>query len=102
MTDRFCSLIILVPAAPRAFKMHLSRGIIGLLVLAFVASFLTVGFLGYTFPRQVNDLHRTRLRAENDKLKMEASEATAGLQILDAKLAELESASKRIEEFVAQ
>ena len=101
MTQRFCSLIILAPAAPRAFKLHLSRGAIAVLILACVLSFLALSFLGYTFP-QVNDLHRTRLKAENDALKMEALEATAGIKMLDAKLAELESASKRLEEFVAQ
>lgn len=102
MKERFCSLIILAPSAPRAFKLHVSRRVFATLGLAFLLSFLTVVSVGYAFHRKVNDRDRTRLEADNNVLKMEATEATARIKTLDAKLAELEDASKRLEELVAQ
>jgi Tfp pilus assembly protein PilO len=100
MGERFCSLIILGPSAPRTVKLHLSRGAITILVLAFLISFLAVIWLGYTFPSDINDSHRANLEAENQALKLEMSNAMVGINKLDAKVAELEQLSKRIQELV--
>jgi Tfp pilus assembly protein PilO len=100
MSERFCSLIILGPGAPRTVKLHLSRGAITILILAFLLSFLAVIWVGYTFPTSVNELSRTELEEENRVLKLETSNATLGIMRLDAKVAELEELSKRIEVLV--
>jgi hypothetical protein len=102
MNERFCSLIVFGPGAPRMFKLHLSRGAIAVLVVAFLLSFLIAVLMGYTYPAShVNEVHRAELEAENRALKVEASNATLGIQKLDEKLAELEAKSKRINELVA-
>ena len=97
MTERFCSLIVLGPGAPRTMKLHLSRGAITILLLAFLISFLIVVLVGYTFPSSVNDSHRAELEAENRALKAETSNAVIGIRKLDARVSELEELSKRIE-----
>ena len=101
MSERFCSVIILGPAAPRMLKVHLSRGAIAVLVIAFLLSFLAVVMFGYTYPEAVNDVHRAQLEAENRALKSEATNAAIGLQKLDAKVLQLEEATKRIDEMEA-
>ena len=98
MSERFCSVIILGPAAPRMLKVHLSRGAIVILVIAFLLSFLAVVAFGYTFPQTVSDEHRAQLEAENRALKSEAMNAAIGIQKLGAKVSELEDATKRIDE----
>jgi hypothetical protein len=100
MNERFCSLIVLGPGAPRTFKLHLSRGTVTTLGLAFLLILLIAVVMGYTFPGQVNDSHRAELEAENRLLRIEASNASLGIQKLDAKLAELEEKSKHIHELV--
>ena len=100
MTERFCSLIILGPGAPHTVKLHLSRSAIVILVLAFLLSFLAVIWVGYTFPQGVNELSRTALEAENLALRLETSNAKMGIMRLDAKVADLEALSKRIEGLV--
>src|SRR5215510_13202626 len=101
MSERFCSLIVLGPSAPRTVKLHLSRGAIAILLIAFLISFLIVVVLGYTYPSHIDELRRAELEAENRALKVEASNAMLGIQRLDAKLSELEATSKRINEMVA-
>jgi len=102
MNERFCSLIVLRPGAPRTLKLHFSRGAIAILVIAFLLSFLIAVLIGYTYPpSRVDEVHRAELEAENRALKVEASNATLGIQKLDAKLEELEAKSKRINELVA-
>jgi hypothetical protein len=102
MNERFCSLIVFGPGAPRMFKLHLSRGAIAVLVVAFLLSFLIAVLMGYAYPAtRVNEAHRAELEAENRALKVEASNASLGIQKLDEKLAELEAKSKRINELVA-
>ena len=102
MNERFCSLIVFGPGAPRMFKLHLSRGAIAVLVVAFLLSFLIAVLMGYAYPAShVNEAHRAELEAENRALKVEASNASLGIQKLDEKLAELEEKSKRINELVA-
>jgi Tfp pilus assembly protein PilO len=98
MSDRFCSVMILGPAAPRMLKVHLSRGAIAILVMAFVLSFLAVVMFGYTFPKPVSEVRRAQLEAENRALKNEAANAAIGLQRLDAKVLKLEEATKRIDQ----
>jgi hypothetical protein len=100
MAQRFCSLIVLGPSAPRAFKVHLSRNAILILVVAFMMSFLAVVLLGYSFPH-VDEMNRAKLKAENYALKLEAQDAAKGLKNLDTKVVELETASKRIEDLMA-
>jgi Tfp pilus assembly protein PilO len=100
MSERFCSVIILGPAAPRMLKVHLSRGAIAILVIAFLLSFLAVVMFGYTFPPAVSDVHRAQLAAENRALKSEAANAAIGLQKLDEKVLQLEEATKRIDDMV--
>jgi hypothetical protein len=100
MSERFCSLIILGPGAPHTVKLHLSRSAIVILVLAFLLSFLAVIWVGYTFPTSVNELSRTALEAENSALKLETSNAKMGIMRLDARVADLEALSKRIEGLV--
>src|SRR5215510_9853918 len=102
MNERFCSLIVFGPGAPRMFKLHLSRGAIAVLVVAFLLSFLIAVLMGYAYPAtHVNEAHRAELEAENRALKVEASNASLGIQKLDEKLLELEAKSKRINELVA-
>ena len=98
MKDRFCSLIILGPGAPRAFKLHLSRGAIAILILAFVLAFLAAVAVGYTYPQAINDNKRAELEAENRALRLEASNAAIGIQRLNLKLETLEATSKRIDQ----
>ena len=100
MSERFCSLIILGPASPRTFKLHLSRGAIAILVMAFLLSFLAVIWLGHAFPPTVDDLHRRKLEIENRALKVEASNAAIGIRKLDAKVSQLEEQSQRVYELV--
>jgi hypothetical protein len=102
MSERFCSLIILGPGSPRTFKLHLSRGAIVILLIAFLLSFLTVVVMGYTFPITVNDSHRKTLEAENDQLRLDTAYAAAGIETLNAKMAELEETSKRIDGLMQQ
>ena len=97
MSERFCSLIVLGPGSPRTFKLHLSRGAIVILLIAFLLSFLTVVLMGYTFPATVNDSHRKILEAENDELKLDAAYAAAGIENLNAQMSKLEEMSKRID-----
>src|SRR5262249_23168798 len=94
---RFCSLIILGPSAPQVMKPHLSRSFMKILVLALACALLIVALMGYTFP-VVDDHSRTRLKAENQALKLEALDAATGLHMLETKLSELEDQSKRVEE----
>src|SRR5262249_23060161 len=98
MSHRFCSVMILGPAAPRMLKVHLSRGAIVILVIAFVLSFLAVAMFGDTFPHTVSEVSRAQLEAENRVLKNEAANAAIGLQRLDAKVLKLEEATKRIDQ----
>jgi|SoiMethySBSTD1v2_1073268.scaffolds.fasta_scaffold2189035_1 hypothetical protein len=98
MKERFCSLIVLGPGAPNTFKLHLSRTAIVILVIAFLISFLAVIWAGHTLPSGVSDVNRTRLEAENHALKMETANAAIGIQRLNAKVAELEELSQRIEQ----
>src|SRR5262249_21206671 len=101
MSERFCSLIVLGPSAPRTVKLHLTRGTIDILLVALLISLLIVVLLGYNHPSHVDELRRLELEAENRALKVEASNAMLGIQRLDAKVSELEATSKRINELVA-
>jgi hypothetical protein len=96
-TGRFCSLIILGPGAPQVLKLHVSRKLMKIVVLALACACLLVALMGYTFP-SVDDHSRTRLKAENQALKLEAMDAANGLQVLETKLSALEDQSKRVEE----
>jgi hypothetical protein len=100
MKERFCSLIVLGPAAPQTIKLHLSRNAIAVLVLAFVVSFLAAACVAYTYPQPVNAAHRARLAEENNELKLETASAVIGIQKLDEEMAKLEEVSKRIEDLV--
>jgi len=100
MKNRF-SLIILGPSAPQPFKFHVTRRAIIILGLAFLISFVTVASVGRLLHRKVDGLDSSQLKADNIALKLEAKEATDRIKTLDAKLAELEDASKRIEQLVA-
>lgn len=101
MKERF-SLIVLGPSAPQPFKFHVSRRALIILGLAFLISFVTVASVGYVLNRKVNRLNHSHLEADNLALKLEAKEATDRIKTLDAKLAELEDASKRLEQLVAE
>jgi Tfp pilus assembly protein PilO len=98
MHRRFCSLIVFGPRSPRLLKIHISRGSAAVLVIAFLVSLLAVVLMGYTFPPAVSDLHRKQLESENRALKLEASNAAAGIGRLDAKVSQLEEKSRRIRE----
>ena len=100
MHERFCSVIILGPGAPRALKLHLSRGAIAILLLAFVLAFFVTVVAGYTFPPVVNDSNRAQLEAENRALRVEASNAAFGIQRLNGKVSDLEEKSKRINDLM--
>jgi Tfp pilus assembly protein PilO len=102
MSERFCSLIVFAPGAPGTIKFHLSRGAIMILLAAFVLSFLAVVLLGYTFPSEINEVHRAKLAAENQALKIEAADAELRIQRLNAKVSELEETSKRIHTLVEE
>jgi hypothetical protein len=100
MKNRF-SLIVLGPSAPQPFKFHVSRRAVVVLGLAFLISFVTVASVGHFLRLKVDGLDPSQLRADNMALKLEAQEATDRIKTLDAKLAELEDASKRLEQLVA-
>ena len=102
MSERFCSLIVFGPGAPRTFQLHLSRGAIAILVAAFLLSFLAVILIGHTVPGPVNEVDRAQLETENHTLRVEASNAAIGIERLNTKLSELEATSERIHELVAQ
>src|SRR5262249_12143460 len=91
MSERFCSLIVLAPGAPRTFQLHLSRGATAILVVAFLLSFLAMILIGHTVPGPVNEVHRAQLETENRTLRVEASNAAIGIDRLNAKLSELEA-----------
>jgi hypothetical protein len=100
MSERFCSLIILGPGAPSTFKLHLSRGAVTILVLAFLLSFLAVIWLGSSYPGSVSDVRRAQLQEENRALKLETANAVIGIRKLSAKVEAMEETSKRIEGLV--
>ena len=102
MSQRFCSLIVLGPGAPSTFKLHLSRGALVILVLAFLISFFVAIWVGFNVPPPVIETHRTTLEAENQALKLETANAVIGIQKLDAKVTELEDLSKRIDDLMAE
>ena len=102
MNQRFCSLIILGPSAPNAFKFHVSRRAIIILGLAFVISFVTVASFGYVFNQKASAFDRSHVKDDNLALKLEAKEVNDRIKTLDAKLAELEDVSKRLEQLVAE
>jgi Tfp pilus assembly protein PilO len=102
MKQRFCSLIVLGPGAPNAFKFHLSRSAMVILVLAFLLSFFVVVWAAMAVTPPPTTESRTTLEAENTSLKLENANASLRLQQLDAKVAELETQSKRIDELVTQ
>jgi|SRR6185369_10968503 len=102
MKQRFCSLIVLGPGAPNAFKFHLSRSAIVILVLAFVLSFFVVVWAAMAVTPPPTTESRTTLEAENNALKVENKNAALRLEQLHAKIADLETQSKRIDELVAQ
>ena len=96
MSDRFCSLIIMGPGNPHSFKLHLSRGAVTTLIIAFLLSFLAVLWVGHSYPPTVNDLRRMKLEQENQQLRVEAANAALGIKKLDEKVTELEGLSNRI------
>jgi hypothetical protein len=100
MSERFCSLIILGPGAPQTFKLHLSRGAIAILVLAFVVSFFAAAWVGFTLPPRVSDSRHSKLQTENRQLKVEMSNAMVGIERLDAKVSALEAQSTRINDLM--
>ena len=102
MSERFCSLIVFGPGAPTTFKLHVSRGVLTILLLAFLLSLVFVALLGYRYPSPVDEFRRAELEAENRALRVEASNAAMGIKKLDAKLSELEARSKRINELATQ
>jgi hypothetical protein len=102
MKQRFCSLIVLGPGAPNAFKFHLSRRAIVILVLAFLVSFFVVVWAAMAVTPPPTTESRTTLEAENNALKVENKNAALRLQQLDEKIADLETQSKRIDELAAQ
>ena len=100
MSDHFCSLIIVGPGAPQTLKLHLSRGAIAILVVAFLISFLAALWVGFSLPPAVSETGRAKLEEENRALKVEASNAVLRIQKLDAKVNDLEQQSKRINEML--
>jgi Tfp pilus assembly protein PilO len=100
MKANFCSFVVFGPGSPRVMKIHLSRRAIIILVMAFLLSFFAVVVMGYNFPPSISELNRGELENENLALKIEASNAVIGIQKLDAKLAELEEQSNRINDLV--
>jgi hypothetical protein len=100
MSERFCSLIILGPGAPRTFKLHLSRGAIAILVFVFVASFLAAAWVSFTLPPKVNASRHSNLQSENRALRVEMTNATIGIERLDAKVSALETQSDRINDLM--
>ena len=102
MKQRFCSLIVLGPGAPNAFKFHLSRSAIVILVLAFLLSFFVVVWTAMAVTPAPTTESRTTLEAENKALKVENANATLRLQLLGEKIGELETQSKRIDDLVTQ
>ena len=95
MSDRYCSLVVLAPGAPRTFKIHLSRGAIAIAITAFLLSSLAVIWVAARVPH-VDDFQRARLEAENRLLKAEASDVSLHLQKLSEKVLELEAKSEKI------
>jgi len=102
MSERFCSLIVLGPGAPNTIKLHLSRGAIVILILAFLISFFVVVWAAMGLNPPAQTVPRTTLEAENLALRLETTNAAIGLQKLDAKVTELEDLSKKIDALVAK
>ena len=100
MSERFCSLVILGPGAPRTFKLHLSRGAIAILVFAFVVSFLAAAWVSFTLPPRVNPSKHSKLQAENRALRVEMSNAQIGVDRLNEKVSALEAQSNRINDLM--
>ncbi len=100
MSEHFCSLIILGPESPHSFKLHLSRGAITILVLAFLLSFLAVVWVGFNSPPRISDLRRSSLESENRVLKVEATNAVLKIKQLNEKVSALEAQSDRINELL--
>ena len=98
MDERYCSLIVIGPSSPRTIKLNLTRSTVTTLGLVLLFFFLIAVVMGYTIPTNINEAHRAELAAENQQLRVEASNALDGIQKLDAKLLELEEKSKRIHE----
>ena len=98
MKPSFYNLVIVSPGDPQILKFHISRRVILILVIAFLASFLVTAAVGYTISRLESRSaeHARVLRMENQTLQVENKNALIRNQKLQAQLDEIEKRSERV------
>jgi hypothetical protein len=94
---RFCSVIVLSNDAPRVFKLHLSRSIVGLAAAVGFGLLILMLFLGYYFPpSRFKEFDPSFLRGENSALRLQNQNTQLQTEKLSSELSELEKQSNRM------
>ena len=99
MNERIFSVIILGPRAPRAVKLHLSRGVATIALAVIVLTFVIMAGIAIRVPR-IDDTRRAQLAAENLALKKEAVNAALDIRRLNEKVVSLEEKSKHMDDLI--
>jgi hypothetical protein len=98
MRTRAWNLIVIPYGNARMEQFRFSKKAIVILVLAFVASFLTTVLFLLTHPQpRVNETERARLEAENRSLKVDNDNLSFQMRRLDAQLKNIEERSKVVQ-----
>lgn len=102
MRTKLFSLIVVSPANPRIWKIHISWQAVAVLVLVFVMSFfLSVLITNVKFAdEKLSDDAHVRLQSENQALQIENKNAEVRTRKLDDEISRLEEISRRIDTLV--
>jgi hypothetical protein len=99
----FYRLIVIPPAASRVDNIRISRRTVLILVAALALSFLATIALMLLFPRiQKSDTDRSRLAAENQRLKIENKNARFRMEQLNEQIAHVEELSNGITALIGE
>jgi hypothetical protein len=97
MKTTFYNLFVIPPHGSRSRKIRISRPALLILAAALVLSFLLTVALMLIFPHiRSNDSDRSRLAAENQRLKIENKNAELSMRKLNAQVSRVEELSSRI------
>jgi len=100
MKERFCSVIIFGPRAPRAVKLSFSRASMTILWSTLLVAVLIAAVVAVRFPQAVSDRKRAELEAENRALRVEAVNAAIDINRLKEKVVSLEEKSQHMNDLM--
>ena len=89
-------LIFIAPRVGQFWKTSFTRRTLLILALAFIASFLCVVLLGYTYPALVDEADRLRLETENQSLRIANKDLRFQVLRLNSRVETIEGMSNHV------